>query len=208
MGGWHAHAQLGHGRIQRKMKTKIGYSKRIKKLDLPGQAHYLTFSCFHNQLFLNKDRTRKWFIDALRNARDKHGFELWAWVIMQEHVHLLLLPRNGVKVNKILTSVKLSVGKTASNWITENAPDFLPKMIDVQPNGKKATRFWQRGGGYDRNICSVEEVYEKINYIHKNPVRRGLVSHSEDWYWSSCRAYEYNEQEPISIDRESLPPIR
>ena len=188
------------------LKTEIGYRKKIKRLDLPGQAHYLTFSCFKSQPFLNKDRSRLWFIDALKNARTKHGFELWAWVIMPEHVHLLVLPKNDVTISKILNAIKLSVGKTASNWVQDHAPDFLPKMIDIQPNGKIAFRFWQRGGGYDRNICSVDEVYEKIHYIHKNPVRRGLVNHPEDWLWSSFRAHEKGVEEPISIDKESLPP--
>jgi REP-associated tyrosine transposase len=190
------------------LKTEIGYRKKVKHLDLPGQAHYLTFSCFKTQPFLSKDRSRFWVIDALKNARTKHGYELWAWVIMPEHVHLLVLPRNDVTISKILNSIKLSVGKTASIWVQNHAPDFLSKMTDIQPSGKSALRFWQRGGGYDRNICSVDEVYEKIHYIHKNPVRRGLVNHPEDWIWSSYRAYEKGIEEPISIDKDSLPPYK
>lgn len=190
------------------MKTEKGYRKFRKSLDIQGQAHYLTFSCFHNQPFLSKDRTRNWFIKSLANAKEKYSFELWAWVIMPEHIHLLVLPKENTKISHLLKAVKLSVGKTASNWVRENAPEYLAKMIDIQPNGKETIRFWQRGGGYDRNICSVDELYEKIIYIHKNPVKRGLVEHLGDWYWSSYRAYEYNEKEPIEIDKESLPPMK
>jgi len=190
------------------MKTEKGYRKLRKSHDIQGQAHYLTFSCFRNQPFLAKERTCQWLIDAIKSARVKNSFELWAWVIMPEHVHLLLLPMGDTKINKILTAVKLSVGKTASIWVRENSPEFLAKMTDTQPNGKEFVRFWQRGGGYDRNIYSVDEVYEKINYIHNNPVRRGLVKYPGDWYWSSYRYYEYNDCEPIDVDRESLPPMR
>ena len=50
-------------------------------------------------------------------------------------------------------------------------------------------RFWQPGGGYDRNITSTEALRAVIDYIHANPVRRGLVARAEDWEWSSARWY-------------------
>jgi putative transposase len=120
----------------------------------------------------------------------------------------MVLPREGTKISQLLKTIKLSVGKLASNWVKENAPEFLPNMTDTQPDGMETIRFWQRGGGYDRNICSVDELYEKINYMHKNPVRRGLVNHPGDWYWSSYRAFEERINEPIDIDWESLPPMQ
>ena len=190
------------------MRTQHGYRKRVKHVDMPGQAHYLTFSCFHNQKFLNDNRTRMWFINALEKARQKHGFELWAWVIMPEHIHLMLLPRAGTSISSILTSVKTSVARLGSNWARKEDPELLQRMLDIQCDKKQPVRFWQRGGGYDRNICSEEEVYEKIIYMHKNPVRKGMVEHPKDWYWSSLRAYEYNDIDPIAVDRESLPPMK
>ena len=80
-------------------------------------------------------------------------------------------------------------------------------MADVQPSGKVTHRFWLRGGGYDRNLRSVSDVHEKIQYIHANPVRRGLVVNPEDWLWSSARAWLCNVDEPIGIDRDSVPPL-
>jgi len=55
------------------------------------------------------------------------------------------------------------------------------------------THFWQDGGGYDRNIVSDRELYEKVQYIHDNPVRRGLIGRPADWPWSSARWYERRE---------------
>ena len=126
---------------------------------------------------------------------------------MPEHIHLLVLPHKNATVSKILSGVKVSVARLARHWVEKEAPGFLSHMLDIQPDGKKCFRFWQRGGGYDRNICLVEELYEKMNYIHLNPVRRGLVNSPEDWFWSSFRAYEYGVKEPIAVDRESLPPM-
>ena len=81
-------------------------------------------------------------------------------------------------------------------------------MLDPQPSGRNAYRFWQPGRGYDRNIWTAEELHEKIDYIHANPVRRGLVERPGDWAWSSWRAWELGVDQPIAIDRDSLPAIQ
>jgi len=59
--------------------------------------------------------------------------------------------------------------------------------------------------GFD--LWTAKELHEKIAYIHNNPVRRGLIQRPEDWPWSSCRAWQTGIDEPLRIDRETLPPI-
>ena len=134
-------------------------------------------------------------------------YDLWAYVIMPEHAHVVLLPREQVRISSILTTIKQSSSKRALHWVRQNAPAFLAQMADVQPNGTRHYRFWQRGGGYDRNLRTVQDVHEKIGYVHANPVRRGLVSEPDEWQWSSCRAWTTGENRPIALDRESLPPL-
>ena len=136
----------------------------------------------------------------------KHPFQLWAYVFMPEHVHLLIQPNEGVTVSAILHNLKPAVTHEALRWVREHRPAFLEQMKDRQPNGKCFYRFWQRGGGYDRNIWTIQELYEKIDYIHANPVRRGLVEHPGDWPWSGWRAWHEDSDSPLRIDRESLPP--
>jgi putative transposase len=172
------------------MEEERIYRKRCKRYDVAGHCHYLTFSCFRRQAFLARDRTRKWLAEAIVGAREKHGFRIFAWVFMPEHVHMLIKPeREGYRISKILASMKLSVSIAAREWVVGNAPTFLRYMLDEQPNGKRAVRFWQRGGGYDRNLYTLEELWEKIGYIHRNPVRRGLVEKAVEWEWSSARDY-------------------
>ncbi len=144
-------------------------------------------------------------LDALQLGRDQGKYDLWAYVIMPEHVHLVLWPHANVKISQILTTLKQSVSKRALLWLGEHSPEFLAKLEHVRPNGQRSYRFWQRGGGYDRNLRSVSDIHEKIKYIHGNPVRRGLVGRADDWPWSSCRAWETGKDDPIPIDRESLP---
>ena len=64
--------------------------KTCKRFDIPGHAHELTFTCFHGLPLLSRDRARQWLVDAIGRARDRHEFDIWAYVIMPEHVHLLV----------------------------------------------------------------------------------------------------------------------
>jgi putative transposase len=147
----------------------------------------LTFSCFRRQPFLSKDRSRQWLADAIDRARRKHRFHLWAYVIMPEHVHLLVWPTEPVyDVSDFLTSVKRSVVLRALPFVRREAPAFLARMEDRQPSGLTHYRFWQRGGGYDRNVVEYATLYGLIDHIHANPVRRGLCERPEDWFWASA----------------------
>ena len=146
-------------------------------------------------------------IDALALGRSKGEFDLWAYVIMPEHVHLVILPRANVTISAILTTLKQSVSKRALLWLRRNAPEFLSRLEDLQPNGMRAYRFWQRGGGYDRNLRTIDDIYEKVEYVHNNPVRRRLAASAEEGPWSGCRAWQTGGNIPISIDRESLPSL-
>jgi len=183
------------------------HRKQCRRYDVPGDAHFLTFSCFRRQPLLSRDRSRQWMVNAIRLGQAKSMYDLWAYVIMPEHVHLLILPHKEVRISSILTTIKQSISKCAIKWLKQNAPEFLDRMEDVQPNGKRHHRFWQRGGGYDRNLRSVRDIHEKIRYIHENPVRRGLVERAIDWKWSSAVAWLTGTDDPLALDRESVLPL-
>ena len=56
----------------------------------PGHAHALTFSCYHRLQFLSGERTCQWLASSIENARQRLQFDLWAWVFMPDHVHLII----------------------------------------------------------------------------------------------------------------------
>ncbi len=162
--------------------------KTCRRYNIPGHAHYLTFSCFHRQPFLAKDRCRQWFIHAITRAKELHDFHLLAWVAMPEHAHLLIWPRqNPYSISAILNSIKKPVTNAALLYVRRHAPYFAPHMLQSHADGTTSYHFWQAGGGYDRNTFTADEAWEKIDYIHRNPVRRGLVATPQAWYWSSAR---------------------
>jgi putative transposase len=73
--------------------------KRCRRYDDPGHAHALTFSCYRRLPLLSKDQTRRWLIEAIDVARRLVHFDLWAYVIMPEHAHLLLAPQFSLQKN-------------------------------------------------------------------------------------------------------------
>ena len=161
--------------------------KTCRRFNERGHVHSLTFSCFQRQPFLFKDRTRQWLVDALDSVRRKLGFHIWAYVIMPEHCHVVLYPgRESYEMCKILAAIKIPVTRRAVAFLSREDPLSLSVMKDVQPNGRVAHRFWQRGGGFDRNFIEPTSVHATIEYIHNNPVRRGLAQSPVEWRWSSA----------------------
>lgn len=185
----------------------VHHRKTRKSYDTPGDSHYLTFSTFKRIPLLTRVRSCDWIVDAIRQSKDRNPFKLWAWVVMPEHVHLLIHPHPKVKISSILKSLKQSVSNKAILWLKKNSPEFLPTIEDIQPNGKRSYRFWQRGGGYDRNLRSVRDIHEKILYIHRNPVARKLVVNPTDYAWSSAIAWKTGQDHPLVINRSSVPTL-
>jgi len=182
------------------------FSKRRCRFDGEHTARELTFSCYRGYQFLARDRTRAWFMEALQNGREKWPVDLWAWVIMPEHVHLIVMPREaGVPVGSFQGMIKEQVARQAIRWLEQNAPQWISR-ITVREGSRQRRRFWQPGGGYDRNIDSLETLQSMIDYFHLNPVRRGLVERAIDWQWSSARWYGGIRPVPIEMDA-TLPTI-
>jgi len=148
---------------------------------------------------LNSVRAKTVFVKILEEVRTRYQFSLVGYVLMPEHVHLLIWPTSlNLEVSDFLSSIKQSVAKRARNYLLKNNPSVIERL-----GGH--FHFWQDGPGYDRNIESDAVVWHEIQYIHMNPVRRGLCQRSEEWRWSSAAFYAGIKDPPVAIDRQSLP---
>jgi putative transposase len=177
---------------------------RRRNFNVPGHAHELTFSCYHQHPFLTPDRTCTWLAEALDDARREWDFALWAYVFMPEHVHLIVFPRRAVyDIADIRQAVKEPVARKGVAFLKSHSPDWLERITVIK--GDRPRRyFWQPGGGYDRNIEEPRTLMSMIDYIHMNPVRRGLVQRAVDWKWSS--ASWFLEQRPSPVRLDPIPP--
>ena len=183
------------------MQPTPEFRKRVKHYDRQGDAHFLTFSCYRRLALLSKDRTRHWFLEALENSRERHGFDLWAWVIMPEHVHLLILLKNAdSETAKILASIKRPVSYRAIQYLKQESPAFLQRLT-VHNRNRTYHHFWQPGPGFDKNLSEPRAIHNAVDYIHANPVRRELAKRPIDWPWSSSRDWEGMEHPHLVVDR-------
>ena len=162
---------------------------KLKHFDNLGTVRFVTFGCFRQGRDLSDPRARELLIKHIDEARKKHGFKLLGYVIMPEHVHMVLLPPDGVKLGLVIREIK---SKMAREY-------FALTMSEVQ--GTRA--FWQKRC-YDHNCRSSETVWEKIEYCHNNPARRGLVQAPGEYKWSSYAWYQGQADVPLAIDAIGL----
>jgi putative transposase len=172
------------------MEVEPGHRKRIKHWHEPGHAHELTFSCYQRlQLLQNHDWNRL-LSQSIERAVEKYQFDLVAFVYMPEHVHLILLPRgDDAPIDRLLWAVKRPFSYRFKQKLDQQNSPWLRRLRVRERPGRFAFRFWQEGPGYDRNLMTTDAMVTAIEYLHLNPVRRGLCEHPADWRWSSWRHY-------------------
>jgi len=184
--------------------------QRPRAYNDPGHAHELTFSCYCKYSFLT-ERTCQWLAESLQESCEKLHYSLWAYVFMPDHVHLVIWPReHEYNDSDFLKQVKEPVSRKAVAFLKEQSSTWLEK-IRVQRGKKVEHHFWQPGRGYDRNIEKSATLMNIIDYVHQNPVRKGLVERARDWKWSSAGWFEgqpLNRLQPDPIPWDWLEDVR
>ncbi len=139
-------------------------------------------------------------------AKSKHNFDIWAYVFMPNHVHLLIWPKDmEYLIANILKTMKQSVSRRIILYLKKSNPCKLKILATGQKHPKY--RFWMDGRGYDRNIVSKRALINSISYIHNNPIRKGLVEKPEDWKLSSFREWHNMKSVYNIIDKDFFPLI-
>jgi putative transposase len=154
----------------------------LKRYQQTRQLHFITFSCYHRAPLLSTEQARNTFVRALERVRQWYGFYVVGYVVMPEHVHLLISePQRST----------LAVGL-----------QMLKQMVSRKlRTGVRSEPFWQPRY-YDFNVWSEGKRVEKLRYMHRNPVKRGLVLEPEQWLWSSFRHYVTGEDGAVEIESQ------
>ena len=169
----------------------LPHRKKVKHFEGNGHLHELTFSCYKRKPLLTNDVWRGILARSLEPACAEEGFDLVAFAFMPEHVHLLVTPHNrSAKVSRLLARTKQPTSKQIKQLLVEAGSSLVEQLTVRERPGKFCFRFWQEGPGFDRNIFSAQAVEASINYLHENPVKRGLCKRAVDWKWSSARFHE------------------
>jgi putative transposase len=159
---------------------------KLKHYDNLGTARFVTFCCYHLAPYLNDRLTCQLLIKHIDDARFKHGFKLMGYVIMPEHVHLVMLPPDDMKLGLVIREIKSLMAREY----------FAPKKTAAS----EERIFWQKRC-YDHNCRSDNSAREKINYCHNNPVKRGLAQEPGNFEWSSYNWYAGKRDVPLAMDQ-------
>ena len=163
---------------------------KLKNFDNYHNVRFITFSCYRRQPYLNLPKAKEILIRQIEMARNRHSFKLLGYVLMPEHVHLVIYPLPDTRVGYLMGAIKSHMAKRY----------FISADVN---SGNYPNVFWQKRC-YDHNCRTLSAVKEKINYSHNNPVKRGLVKPPGDWRWSSYNWYYGKRDVPIAIDSYEL----
>jgi putative transposase len=153
----------------------------LKRFHETGQNHFLTFSCYHRKPKLAAPGASEVFVSALERVRNSYILCVYGYVVMPEHVHLLINEPERNTLAQALKSLKQGVARQLAL--------------------RAAEPFWQERY-YDFNVWSEHKFIEKLRYLHRNPVARGLVAKPEDWPWSSFCHYATGETGQVEIESQ------
>ena len=154
---------------------------RLRRYQQAKDLHFITFSCYRRKPKLVTSSARSLFEHALEQTRRAYGFCVTGYVVMPEHAHLLLSEPETASLATALQALKQSVSRRLA-------------LRHAEP-------FWQ-ARYYDFNVYTEAKRVEKLRYMHRNPVVRGLVKQPEDWLWSSFRHYATGVEGAVEIESE------
>ncbi|HUV52570.1 MAG TPA: transposase [Dehalococcoidia bacterium] len=196
------------------MGQGISY-KNLPKFNDNSYVHFVTTRTYENHPYFENDEFLNILLEELKFYSKKNGFTLMGYVIMPDHVHLLLWwdkeEKPGLSISKIMQVVKGATSRQIVDLVQtkglEQTLQATHKESGTQRTCKRELqaihesgigskshkrnlrhRIWQPGF-YDFNVHSEEKLLEKLNYMHNNPVKAGLVSSPQDYKWSSFKEY-------------------
>ncbi len=154
----------------------------LKRYQQAQHLHFITFSCYRRAPRLATAAARRIFEQTLEQVRQWYGLYVTGYVVMPEHVHLLISEPDRGNLSVAIQMLKQNVAR---------------KLKKPAAGGA----FWQ-ARYYDFNVWSERKRIEKLRYMHRNPVKRGLVGSPEDWAWSSFRHHLSGLEGAVEIESQ------
>jgi putative transposase len=174
----------------------IRMANRLHRYYGAGYLHFITTSCYRRLPLLGTRPNRDLFLQVLEQVRRRYHFVVVGYVVMPEHVHLLLGESLRANPSLVMQVLKQGFARRLLGKLRSRAD---PRQGQMWSAPLEAGHIWQRRF-YDFVVFSEKKRVEKLRYMHRNPVKRGLVLEPEQWAWSSFRHYAFEESGPVLVD--------
>ncbi len=140
-------------------------------------------------------------MESLEYCQNNRGLEIYAYCLMSNHLHMIVRAKNG-DLPAILRDFKKYTSKSIIKFIKETHPKRKWMLEHFEKAGKKLKRikgykFWQ-DGNHPIELATNYLLDQKLEYIHQNPVKAGIVNQPEDYVYSSARNYN-GEQGVLNV---------
>jgi putative transposase len=172
-------------------------TKNLKRYYGKRDLHFLTCTCYRRMAFFGSARSKGVFAKMLGEVRDRYGFSLVGYVVMPNHIHLLLSEPACGTPSTVMQVLKQRVSRRLRGRKRRAAKNQL--SLPFAAREALPRQFWQRRF-HDFNVWSYKKKMEKLQYMHFNPVKRGLVRDPKDWPWSSYSHYALRKEGLVRID--------
>ncbi|MFN3760914.1 MAG: REP-associated tyrosine transposase [Algoriphagus aquaeductus] len=149
-----------------------------------GAVHFVTFTVRRWVDVFTRSAYCDILIESLKYCQDRKGLEIFAWVIMSNHAHLILRAKDE-NLSDNLRDLKKFTSKKIFNAICENPKESRKQWLKMLLSYEDKIWFWEEGY-HGEEIFTQEFFDQKVNYIHSNPVRANIVEKEEEYLYSSA----------------------
>ena len=185
-----------------------------KRFNLENQIYFITSKIFKNKKIFDNGWCCKLLIDVLKECKNKYGFKLYGYVIMPDHIHLLIEPAENDSISNVIHKIKgnfayrcLIIARNHKGSATRDnhhSTENPKRVSDPSWVGEKRQRIrhqpiWQKSF-YDHAIRNQQDFLEKLNYIHKNPLKHAIAKNPDQYHYSSYQNYYLQNNKLIKID--------
>ena len=169
-----------------------------------GYLHFITTSCYQRRPLLGSPQSRDLFLQVLERVRKRYHFVVVGYVVMPEHVHLLFSEPERANPSVVMQALKQSFARGILRKVRSGIDAQQGSLWNEIPH---EGHIWQHRF-YDFVVFTEKKRIEKLRYMHRNPVKRGLVPESQQWPWSSFRCYAEGERGPVLVNEPQKAELR
>jgi putative transposase len=170
--------------------VKQGQKQTIKT----DKAYFLTLTVVGWIDVFSRKNHRDAVIDSLKYCQENKGLIIFAYVIMTNHIHLIVNTNEPFLLKDVIRDLKKFTAKRIIEQILrepESRREWMLPLLELETTdkqGNKNHKFWQVGN-HAIELFSEKFITDKINYIHNNPVEAGFVNEPQEWIYSSAKNY-------------------
>ncbi len=163
-------------------------------------VYFVTFTIIDWLPVFNNPEAAQILLDSLNFCIKEKGLRINAYVIMPNHMHMIVFDKNfeNQRLRRTLSDFRKFTGRKLADYFDQNSSDYMGQAIRRTVLKDRERQIWQPGW-HAEGLLSEHFWEQKMNYIHDNPVRKGYVRLPENWRYSSAGFWLNGEESAVQV---------